>query len=256
MFIIILLFIFVLQSCGKKADEKIINSKDNIEDNIYSNLSDNEFNINNFDNNEIPLVLVEKISRLTNYQKESIGLTQAKVIITYNQNIHDILVVNDEEKHLITRSTSSLVKVFLEAYFNNNMVSYREKESDEFVDVTLEEYLNIYGTTPLEKTLEGFVLSKDNIISVEKMDCSDDGLYGYRITINGEVGSAGIKTQMKKCGNLDDYPEFSSVIFTITIKEDFTPVKIIQESDYIVKYPVLGKCNCHQNIEITYTFQK
>ena len=244
--ILILVFLF---SCQEKTDniesptiDEIIKRED---------LKEEDFDVNKYENNDIPFIFLEKLSRLRNYEKETIGETTAKALITYTQKINNLYVSINEEKHLITRSNSLLVNVYHEAYFDNDGVRYKEKENSDFVKISTDEYIDIYGYLPDSYMLEGFVLSSESVISITKLD-SD--YYKYEIVLNGEIGSSALKKQMVKYGDLSANPVFSSVVITITIKEDFTPITIELSSDYQVEYNVLGKVNCHQNYIVTYKF--
>ena len=56
---------------------------------------------------------------------------------------------------------------------------------------------------------------------------------------------------MKVSGGLDDYPSFSGIKMTITVKEDFTPVTLYLEAAYTAKKIVESSCN--QYYTVTYS---
>ena len=251
----LVLFLFV--SCKKeepietKKEENIIQEEDIIFP--YESLKDEDFDIEKFDLNDIPLVFMEKLYRLNNFKKTTVGETTAKLLITYHQSINDCYIKNNDENHLLIRSESTLKKVFHETYFYQDEIKYRKKDSDELEKISYDDYLNIYGILPFERNLEGFIVSKNSIISVIQEE-NDNGYYEYKVLINGEIGSQKIKQRMKTFGDLDDYPIFKNVEITIIMKKDFTPVEIHMNANYNIKYPILGKMNCNQEYVSKYEF--
>ncbi|MBO7078782.1 MAG: hypothetical protein J6W64_03120 [Bacilli bacterium] len=244
----LIVVIFTLASLsGCKSKKSTIYNDTDKEGHSYINLKDEDFIVDNFEIGEIPYVFIEKLSRISNYEKENIGQTNTKKIIDYTQSIHDVYTSTDKEKHLITRSTSTLVKLYHEAYYKDDIVSYRDKEKDEFVDVSTEEYKSIYGFLPYDKLLEGFILNDETIISVEKVED-----YKYKVSIDGEKAGAYVKIQMKKHGSLSDYPTFYKVEITISMKDDFSPIDISLHSEYQITKPLFGQADCIQDYVVTY----
>ena len=218
---------------------------------LFKDLKDEEFHILNFDINDIPFVLMEKISRLSSYKKETKGETVASFLITYHQSIDDTYIKNEEENHLLTFSTSALVDVFFEAFFNQDEILMKRKAKDDFSKISYEEYESKYGLFPDGYNIEGFEITRESLLSIEKVD-SSEGLYSYKIIIDGEVGSLGLKQKMKEFGSLSSLPTFSNVEMELSMKEDFTPVSINFIARYVVSYPLLGKMDCEQNYLVKY----
>ena len=249
------LLICFLASCSEKEQEAKIDNDNNIEseeDNKYSSLSNDDFDVTKYEISEIPFVFVERLSRLANYKKETIGTTKAKVLITYTQKIHNVFEAFNDTKHLLTISSSTLVNVYHEAFFSS-VVSCKDKETDDFREVSIEDYINEYGYLPYGRNLEGFELTEGSIINIEMTSRSDDS-YIYHIVLDGNVGSNNLKRQMVKFGNLNDSPNFTSVEVDVEMKKDFTPIKIMFKALYSVSYPVLGNTNCTQEYEVIYSY--
>ena len=243
--VLIFTFLFLICGCSDKHELEFINMDD--ENHSYVNLEDEDFLIDNFSIDEIPYVFLEKVSRLEVYEKETIGNTLAKKLIDYNQEIHNVYTSTSNEKHLITRSTSSLISVYHEAYYKDNVISYKDKEKNDFSDISYEEYKAKYGFFPYDRLLEGFVLNEETIIDVKLKEDNK-----YKISIDGEKGGAYIKTQMKYFGGLSDFPTFSKVEITICFDNSFNPIEISLYAEYQVVKPILGKVNCVQEYVATY----
>ena len=217
----------------------------------YASLKDEELVISNFEIDQIPYVFLEKLERLSSFKKHTVGSTTAKIIIKYTQTIDSLYIKNDEEKHLVTNSNSTLVNVYHEAYYERDYIRYRESTDNDFTSLTRDEYKDIYGVILDEARLEGFILNSDTILEVSKIDSEEYNV--YQIIIDGNLAGAEAKKQMKEYGNLSSLPEFSYVCITITIEDDFTPVKIDFVSDYKITLALLGSGNCHQEYEVTYS---
>ena len=243
--VIILVLSFLICGCSRSGELEYINMDD--ENHSYTKLEDKDFLISNFSIDEIPYVFLEKVSRLKIYEKETIGNTIAKKVIEYNQEIHNLYISSTTEKHLTTKSTSTLANIYHEAYFKDDVVSYREKEKNEFSVISYEEYRSIYGFFPYDRLLEGFVLNEETIIEVKELEKNK-----YKISIDGEKAGAYIKTQMKCFGSLSDYPSFSKVEITIYVDDNIAPISITLHEEYQVSKAILGKMNCTQDYVVTY----
>ena len=219
-------------------------------DKSYQDLKEEDFDVSKYALEEIPYVFVEKLSRLDNYTKHTVGNTVATKIISYNQEIDNVYTADNNSKHLLTKSTSSLVKVYHEAYFKDDIIEYKEKEKDEFIEISYDDYLAMYGYLPYGYNLEGFDLSKDSIIEISKVEDK------YHLVLNGEIGSNNVKIQMKKFGNLKDYPVFSKVEMDIKMKDEFSPIEIHFYAEYEVTLALLGKTKCVQDYIVTYTINE
>ena len=84
------LLICFLASCSEKEQEAKIDNDNNIEseeDNKYSLLSNDDFDVTKYDLNEIPLVFMEKLYRLENYKKTT---TSTNTINSTSSNIGEL----------------------------------------------------------------------------------------------------------------------------------------------------------------------
>lgn len=246
--LLLLMFFLFVFGCGKKEESDSKRSNDiESSENVrpYQKLKEEDFHVDKFKDEEIPLVFMEKLYRLKHYTKETIGETVATMIIKYTQKIHNVYTQTEDEKHLITKSNSSLVNVYHEAYFDD-MVKVRNDDDDEFVMISYDEYNATYGFMPFSFSIEGFDLVPEAIISSEKV-----GDYQYKVVIDASCCSKNVNIQMKKFGKLTDDVEFKSVEMIITMKEDFTPITIDYKSEYVASVGI--KSNCVQSYVVTYT---
>lgn len=245
--LIMALVCMMMVSCKKKEVDKLSNTELDKDD-----LGSYVYDVNKCELNDIPLVFISKLNTIDSYVKKTIGETIGKTIIKYTQTIDGTFTKTKDESHLLNLSGSLLVKLYHEAYYGDN-IKYREKEKNDFTVATRNEYLEKFGLIPDDNNLEGFVISKDNIISVEKLEV--EGCV-YKVTLNGEIGGNNLKIQMKEFGSLSDYPVFSLVEITLYIEDDFTPIKVDFYSEYEVTTAVIGKIKCTQKYTATYTVEK
>ena len=218
----------------------------------YDYLKDSDFDIDKYDIYDIPLIYMEKIYRLKNYKRELTGSTVGKLLITYTQSIDEVFINTDNEKHIITNSKSSLVNVYVDAYFLTDRVKIKEKESDEYKEISYSEYEDKYIVFPFSATIENLELTKESIISIEKID---DNSYKYHMVIDAESScSTKLKKQMKNVGGLKDYPTFTNIEITLLLNKDFSPIEVNFSSNYTVTKAIIGKINCKQNYTVTYSY--
>ena len=145
-------------------------------------------------------------------------------------------------------SHSNLVNTVHTAYFNNNNVVYKDNDG-EYAKSDLSQYLDIYGVNPFDESIEGYEINGGAITSVTKLESETD--YKFKISFDPEIATNNVKIQMRKFGDLDDYPKFKSIDIIITIKNDFTPVKLELSSKYTAKK--FMDSDCEQNYTVTYS---
>ena len=186
-----------LVGCGKEAEEPI-KQEELVVNDEYNDIKDEDFDISKYEAREVPFVFVEKLSRLDNYRKETVGETLAKVLFSFRQDIHNVFEGRLGDYHLVTISSSSLVNVYHEAYFKES-VSYRDKDSDEYSTCSYEDYISEYGFLPYGKNLEGFILTTDNILNINDINIEKNGdLYSFHLEFDGNIGSSGIPSRISK----------------------------------------------------------
>lgn len=237
--------LFMLTSCNKSTSLTTTTK----ETQTTRTIDKEYFDVNKYDLDQILPVFIERLGYLYNYKKETKGKTVAKKLITYTQNIDIEFTDSDGEGYLLSKTDSILKTTYLEAYFRKDNISYKKAESDEFADISYQEYLNMMGCLPYGAHIEGFEINNESIISFSK---NEDG--SYHLEIDGEKAGDKIKIQMKNEGELKELPSFSKVSFEITMLDDFSPVTIAYHAEYVVNVAILGETNCVCDYTVTYEY--
>ena len=195
---------------------------------------------------QIPYYMASAIYQKDAYASETTGETIAKVIINYKQTIKATTYKEGNCAYIYNDSHSTLVDAYLEAYFNDR-VQYRESSKADFKDVSYEEYQNEYGIIPTTIQIDGYVINTHSVLSVEKQSRNT-----FIINLDGEVAGGNNKINMKKLGNLLDYPVYDRLVMIATIDDDFFPITIRVQATYHVRIAVLGRVKCEQDYTISY----
>lgn len=199
------------------------------------------------DNYEVIEKYLATLNNLSTYTFNETGKTEAKKgIINYTQEITaQTKKLASDEYYYHNQSSSTLVKTDHTANFKGENVKYHDKDEDE-KEVSLKEYRSIYGTTPNDFSLYGFIISKEAIKNIEREKVDDN--YKFTIQLDGEIAGTNTKIQMKKFGNLSDYPIYSSVEIVLYLQNDFLPIKLELHSVYDISVFLLGSMTCNQNL--------
>ena len=185
------------------------------------------------------------------YDTEETGVTTAKkAFITYTQNTTNRTVQSKDGHYYYTDTHSTFVNRTHSAYFIGNNVSYKDG-TDEYIDVTLDEYLDKYGACPMDRALFSFMITEETILDIQKEKIDD--CYHLTLTLDCEKSTNNCKIQMKEFGGLKDYPTFASIVVTVDMDEDFKPIKETSLTEYSVDVAVLGKTDCTQELIKLYT---
>lgn len=224
----ILLIIFTISSCKKKEIEK--ENFDNAQDNVV-----NEF-----------LTYLNDFKQLSNYKTTTVGDTKAnKGIVNYNQHIDGIEEKHDDYYYVESISSSTLVKVNHYAKFYNDKVLYKDKEDEEYKEVSYEEYHNKYGVIPSDNFI-GYVVNSDTIKNIKKEDNV------YTIELDNLLSTSNMKIQMKTFGALKEEPVFNYLLLKVLIEDNhISKVDVI--CYYDIKVALLGNMSCTQNLEIKFS---
>ena len=196
---------------------------------------------------------MKKLSNYTSYKSETHGSTKAKVSILgipieTEQSI-DVEVVKGEYSYLKNESHSSLVNTVHTAYFHDKDVV--SNNGNGYSKTTLSEYLNTYGTYPFDNAIEGYTISENSITSIENISEQGAENYKFKIVFNTENCTNNVKIQMREFGGLDDYPVINKVEIVLTVQNNFTPISLDLESDYVAKKGM--ESSCHQAYTVTFS---
>ena len=198
----------------------------------------------------LPKYVVNKLSSFESYKSVTKGSTIATVLfIKTTQPIDAETIKGKEYSYYRNESRSDIVSTAHLAYYHNDEAVYKINGEETYHTLPLEEYLNIYGTYPFENSLEGYSISYDAIKEVKRVESDVD--YKFQVTFDVYKSTNNVRIQMKVSGGLDDYPSFSGIKMTITVKEDFTPVTLYLEAAYTAKKIVESSCN--QYYTVTYS---
>ena len=208
------------------------------------NLSDDKLN-------EFPLYFLRKLAGFTSYKAVTQGKTSAEILgglIKVDQSI-DVTAIKSDYSYLINESHSDMVNTVHIAYYHNDKAVYKDNDGEYQVS-SINDYLDIYGTYPLETAIEGYTITGESIKSVTRIESETD--FKFKVVFDKEKATNDVKIQMKKFGELDDYPSFTDdTIMEITVKKDFTPVNLVLTSHY--KATKIMESVCTQNYTVTYS---
>ena len=203
------------------------------------------------DINEIPFKFVEEFAKLNSFNAVTEGKTTAVVIISTDQEISN-QVIKSGDRYYSHAVSSGLITSEHSAYFSGEKVLYRDGDSGDYSKAVLIDYLEVYGTYPaMQSTIEGYIISKDSVALVELRENGE-----YKITLNIDKAVEYNKIQMKKMGNLSDYPVFSSVELYLKFDNNYQPITVRVSAKYTVPYSVFGleiTAECTQEYTVTYS---
>lgn len=208
------------------------------------NLSDEELN-------KFPLYFLRKLAGYNSYKAVTQGKTSAEILgglLKVDQTI-DVTAIKSEYSYLINESHSDMVNTIHIAYYFGDKAVYKDNDGDYQVS-SISDYLDIYGTYPLETAIEGYCVTGESVKSVTRMESEAD--FKFKVVFDKENATNNVKIQMKKFGELDDYPTFTDdTVMEITVKKDFAPVSLVLTSHY--KATKIMESDCTQNYIVTYS---
>ena len=197
---------------------------------------------------EFPVIFVKQLSSYTSYQALTDGHTIANVL---GMDVDQTIVVNaikSDYSYLKNESHSSMKNTVHTAYYHGSDAVFTDTSTYE--KKTIAEYLQIYGTYPLDNSIEGYTILNNSVKSVVREKVGDN--YKFSMVFDKDASTNNVKIQMKKFGGLDDYPTFKEDInIAITVKNDFTPIQLDLSSHYEAK--LFMPSDCKQNYTVTYS---
>lgn len=194
-----------------------------------------------------------KLDDYKTYKKESNGKTTTnKDGNNYIQETSCSFIKNDNEYYTDSTSKSNYIDIEHESFYKNNKVAYRDKSNQEILNTTYDNYQEIYGVTPI-KLLSGQIFNQETIINA-KLISKNNNEYTYFITLDKTLSNALLVYQMKKFGNLDAYPVFTNdTEFTLTMKNDFTPISYSYIAKYNISNATLGDLECVEELNASFS---
>lgn len=205
------------------------------------------------DPKDVLYMALGKLSSLDSYRTENKGAAVSTIaggLFNYVQKNDCGMVKSGDEYYTFSNSYSKFVSVKHEAFGKGDNIAYRKNGGD-ILNASALAYKEVYGVLPT-KLLSGHVFNDETIKSAELTD-SANGNYAFKIVLDKEKGNVLLYKQMKEFGNLNGYPVFTAdTVVYLTVKEDYTPVKLSYESKYKVSVSLLGEIPCTENNEVTF----
>lgn len=252
--LLILLFPLFLVSCSGDED-KVEISNDEIDD-VINNKSKNEDSetelkkVSEYDNHiEALNEFNTRLKSLPEFKQIAEGKTETSFV---TQTIYSSLEKNGNE-YIIYNTSDSFMKTQYHEVIFNDKITYRNKKNDEFTEITLTDYKTEYGVTPYDKTVYDCIINENTVSKVERELEEDNYKYTVELNVNTDTAKY-LQVQMKKLGNLDDYPKFESIKLTIVMDNDFKPIKGKIEASYEIKY--IFTMSCHQVLDVRYEYKE
>ncbi len=199
---------------------------------------------------EFPINYLKRINQFKTYKAVTEGSTKTSMSFFDVTQVINVTAIKSEYSYLYNSSSSSFYSSQHDAYYHGDKVVYKNKGDSDFTVSTLETYLDKYSTYPFETRMEGYKVTGDALTSVSKLENDGDN-YRFKLSLDKEKSTTNVRIQMKEFGQLDDFPTFESIELTLTVKNDYTPVKIELDSKYKAKKML--DTDCHQTYTVTFT---
>lgn len=196
---------------------------------------------------------IGRLTELSTYKTTSTGTSVASVagLFNYVQQTDCTSVKHGEEFYNDSKSVSRFVSVRHESFAKGDNVAYRV-DGGNITNASAVAYKEVFGVTP-DKLLSGHVFNDETIVYAEYLG-ENSGEYSFKIVLDRDKGNVLLYKQMKEFGGLNGYPEFTdNTVLTLTVKEDYTPVRFSYTSKYIVNVSVLGNLPCEEHNEVVFS---
>ncbi len=207
----------------------------------------------NYDAKKAVYAAIGRLSKLNTYKSESTGTSVATVLgaIGYTQQTDCVFIKHGDEFYTSSDSESKFVSVKQEVFAKGENVAYRVN-GGEIKNTRAQDYKDVFGVTP-DKLLSGHIFNDETIVYAELTSAAKDE-YSFKIVLDKDKGNALLFKQMKEYGNLNAYPVFTdNTIVELTLKSDYTPVKLSYTSKYIVSVSILGNLPCVEKNEVVFS---
>lgn len=203
---------------------------------------------------DVAYAYLGKQKQFGSYKMETSGTTKAeKGFIKYEQALYSTTLKNGNEYFQQSQSNSDFVKMSHQSFAKGDKIVYRNALSGNLNVSAKKAYKEVYGISPDDVALGGYIMNAKSIKFAEKT-AEKDGILTYRFVLDGKEAGNNAVRQMKEFGGLNGYPVFESLTLYLTLKNDWTPVTLVVESKYNISINVLGNLSCTQ--KITSTFSK
>lgn len=183
----------------------------------------------------------------SNYKKNTTtGLSKSKVLFfNYNQNINAFEEKYDDYIYVENNSTSAFVSTYHYAKYFSDYILYKETEEDDYQRIDYSSYKEIFGVTPIDSFL-GYIINEDTILSISQENLK------FTISLDLDKSTVDTKIQMKKFGELNDYPTFKKLIMEIDYSIYIDKVIIL--SNYDISKKGIGELNTNQELMVKFSY--
>ena len=213
-------------------------------------------NLKKADYNLFPQYYLEKFASYNSYKAVTEGTTESSVLfVTVNQAINVTAIKNGDYTYQYNKSESNMFSSEHIAYYHSDKAAYKEKNSKgkndaDYIVSSMSDYLTKFGIYPFANAIEGYITTEEALTSVTRKKSSDEN-FVFKLVLDKDNATTNVKVQMKEFGALDKEPEFSKIELTLTVKDDYTPVKIDLVSKYTAKQG--ASASCTQNYTVTFS---
>ena len=241
---------FTLLGCNNKKDEPI---EDKEESTVIKNAKDTTSFLKKKDYKSIAYAFIYNIKEgLQSYESNSSGTVKAKVaMFDYNINYESCIHKKGNVFYSKDHSKSTFTTLDNEFYQIDKEKIVASRDLKKYEVYTVEEY-NKMSYAMTQYLIMGYVFNDQSIINTEVI--SDRGEEtSIKYTLDNELATKFVKTDMKVNGGLTTYPKFESIEITLVMKNDFTPVSYSIDAIYEASAPIIGSARTTQQGECIFS---
>ncbi|MBO4429707.1 MAG: hypothetical protein J5832_07105, partial [Clostridia bacterium] len=241
------LFLFLSVGCGNEVKPITNNEESTI---IKDAKSADEF-IKKNDLDSLAYAYIYNLkSGLDSYYSATTGTISAKVLfIDYLIDFTSDLIKKGNAFYCKEHSASALMNVDTEYYLNSNDKIVHSTDLKNYTVYSTEDFLKI-DYSPAQYTIAGLVFTEESILKAELVS-NENGVITVKYKLDNDKATHLVKRSMKNTGGLSDYPSFTTVDVTLTMKSDLTPVSYDVALVYDASKPILGTSTATHNFSCT-----
>lgn len=192
---------------------------------------------------------------------ETEGVATAKqkyVPIPIRQKIKAYRAINSKEMYKESSAYSSFKGTAMQIYIKGNKYITRDADSVHSVDditwedaaqsISRTQFFESFGATP--SSLTSYIVTDNTILSSEYLGF-EDGLHGYRYTLDNELATASLQLEMRTMTGMKNLPIFESTVIMIYITDDWVVSKTSTDCRYRVD--MLGGVTVNEKVTETFS---
>ena len=241
---------FTLLGCSNKKDEPIADKE---ESTVIKNAKETTQFLKKKDYKSIAYAFIYNIKEgLQSYESNSSGTVKAKVaMFDYNITYESCIYKKGNAFYSKDHSKSTFTTINNEFYQTDNDKIVVSRDLKKYEVYTVEEY-NKMSYAMSQYLIMGYVFNDESIINTEVI--SDRGEEtSIKYTLDNELATKFVKTDMKVNGGLTTYPKFENIQITLVMKNDFTPISYSIDATYEASAPVIGSAKTTQHGECLFS---